>query len=86
MVIPGGYPALAVQPRTQAVEATVTLSLSVLPDGRVKQNVQIQKTAGFEDFDRNAIQAIRQWRFEPLTGYEAREQWGTITFRYRLND
>ncbi len=77
------YPAWAM---SQAVEATVTLSLRVRPDGLVNQNVQIQKTAGFEDFDRKAIEAIRQWRFESLTGHDAREQWGTITFRYRLND
>jgi len=77
------YPAWAM---SQAVEAAVTLSLRVRPDGLVNQNVQIQKTAGFEDFDRNAIEAIRQWRFESLTGHDARDQWGTITFRYRLND
>lgn len=77
------YPAWAM---SQAVEATVTLSLRVLPSGLVKPNVQIQKTAGFADFDHNASEAIRQWRFEPLTGPDAREQWGTITFRYRLND
>lgn len=71
---------------TQAVEATVTLYLRVAPDGRVRPNVMIEKTAGYEDFDRNAVAAIRQWRFEPLAGHDAREQWGTITFRYRLHD
>jgi TonB family protein len=77
------YPAWAT---TQAVEATVTLYFLVLPSGEVKQSVQVQRTAGFGDFDDNAVAAIRQWRFEPLTGSEAREQWGTITFRYRLHD
>jgi TonB family protein len=77
------YPSWAM---TQAVEATVTLDLVVLPDGTVKPNVMVQKTAGYEDFDRNAVAAIRQWRFEPLTGSDAREQWGTITFRYRLHN
>ena len=71
---------------TQAVEATVTLYFLVMPSGLVKENVQVQKTAGFQDFDHNAVAAILQWRFEPLTGRDAREQWGTITFRYRLND
>ncbi|MCB1184861.1 TonB family protein, partial [bacterium] len=42
--------------------------------------------AGFQDFDDNAVAAIRQWRFAALTGNTAREQWGTITFRYRLHD
>ncbi len=71
---------------TQAVEASVTLYFLVMPNGEVRENVQVQKTAGFQDFDNNAVTAIRQWRFAPLTGNDAREQWGTITFRYRLND
>ncbi len=77
------YPAWAT---TEAVEATVTLYFLVMPSGLVKENVQVQKTAGYQDFDRNAVEAIRHWRFETLTGVDAREQWGTITFRYRLND
>ena len=77
------YPAWATK---QAVEATVTLYFLVMPNGQVKENIQIQKTAGFQDFDHNAVAALRHWRFEPLTGREAREQWGTITFRYRLHN
>jgi TonB family protein len=50
----------------------------------VKENVVIQKTAGFGDFDENARLAIRAWRFEPLRGGRTGEQWGTITFHYRL--
>ena len=77
------YPAWAT---TEAVEATVTLYFLVLASGQVKGNVQIQKTGGAADFDRNAVAAIRQWRFEALSGQTTREQWGTITFRYRLNN
>ncbi len=77
------YPSWAT---TQAVEGLVTLYFLVMPNGQVKENVQVQKTAGYQDFDRNAVVAIRQWRFEPLTGNDVREQWGTITFRYRLNN
>lgn len=77
------YPAWATR---QAVEATVTLYFLVLPSGRVKENVQVQKTAGFQDFDNNATAALKAWRFAPLAGSDAREQWGTITFRYQLKD
>jgi TonB family protein len=70
----------------QAVEATVTLYFVVLPDGRVKENIQIQKTAGFSDFDQNAISALSEWRFQALSGGAAHEQWGTITFRFRLRN
>jgi TonB family protein len=72
--------------KSQAVEAVVTLYFVVLPDGRVKENIQIQKTAGFSDFDKNAIGALARWRFQALSGGAAHEQWGTITFRFRLRD
>jgi TonB family protein len=72
--------------KDQAVEGTVTLSFVVLPDGRVKENIQIQKTAGFADFDRNALAALARWRFAALVGGAANEQQGTITFHYRLRD
>jgi TonB family protein len=77
------YPAWATQ---QAVEATVTLYFIVLPDGRVKDNVQIRKTGGYADFDDNATNALLRWRFAPLPAGQRQEQWGTITFRYRLRD
>jgi TonB family protein len=70
--------------KDQAIEASVTLYFVVLPDGRVKENIQVQKTAGFGDFDDSAIAALSAWRFEALNGGGAREQWGTITFRFRL--
>jgi len=75
------YPAWAMK---EAVEATVTLYFVVLPDGRVKDNVLVQKTSGHADFDRNAQEALRAWRFEELPG--AGEQWGTITFHFKLRD
>ena len=72
--------------KSQAVEATVTLYFVVLPGGRIKENIQVQKTAGFADFDQSAIAALTHWRFEPLNGGATQEQWGTITFRFRLRD
>ncbi len=69
-----------------AVEGAVTLYFVVRPDGGVKENVLVQKTAGFEDFDENARVALRAWRFKPLGPGQAGEQWGTITFHYRLRD
>ena len=48
------------------------------------ENIQVERTAGFADFDANAKTALSQWRFAPLTGGAAVEQWGSITFRYRL--
>lgn len=68
------------------VEGVVTLYFVVRADGSVRENVLVQRTAGFEDFDENARLALRAWRFEPLRGGRTGEQWGTITFQYRLRD
>ena len=78
-----GYPEWA---KREAVEGSVMIYFVVLADGRVKENVMVQKTSGFADFDNNAVRAILAWRFEPLTGGTTGEQWGTIKFHYRLSD
>jgi TonB family protein len=72
--------------KREAVEGSVTIYFVVHPDGRVKENVMVEKTAGFADFDDNALKAILAWRFEPLKGGATGEQWGTITFHFRLSD
>jgi len=68
----------------EAVEGSVTLYFVVRADGAVAENVLVQKTAGFEDFDESARTALRAWRFEALRGGRTGEQWGTITFHFRL--
>ena len=77
------YPAWA---KHDAVEGAVTLYFVVRADGSVRENVLVQKTAGFEDFDENARSALREWRFAALAGGRTGDQWGTITFQYRLRD
>jgi TonB family protein len=72
--------------KKEAVEGSVTLYFVVRPDGGVKENVLVQKTAGFEDFDESARTALRAWRFEPLRNGRTGEQWGTITFHFRLRN
>jgi len=70
--------------KREGVEGTTKIYFVVLPDGRVKENIVVEKTSGFEDFDRNAAQALLAWRFQPLTGNQTGEQWGRIAFHYRL--
>ena len=70
----------------EGIEGAVDLYFIVLPDGTVKENVLVQKTSGFEDFDTNAIKALLAWRFEPVDGGRTGEQWGAITFEYRLSN
>jgi TonB family protein len=72
--------------KREAVEGSVTLRFFVRPDGSIKENVLVQKTAGFEDFDQNAVAALREWRFQALPAGRTGEQWGTITFHFRLRD
>ena len=70
--------------KRDGVEGSVTLYFVVRADGTIKENVLIQKTAGFGDFDENARAALREWRFAALAPGENGEQWGTITLNYRL--
>lgn len=72
--------------KREAVGGSVTLSFVVRPDGSVRENVLVQKTAGFEDFDESARTALRAWRFAPLPRGRTGEQWGTITFHFRLQE
>ena len=71
--------------KKEGVEAVVRIYFVVLENGTLKENVVVQKTSGYQDFDTNAIEALRGWRFEPLPSGSAGEQWGEITFRYRLS-
>ena len=70
--------------KRDAIEGSVTLYFFVLPDGRVKENVLVERTSGFSDFDERAVAALLQWKFVALPG--SSEQWGRITFNYRLSD
>lgn len=81
-----GRPVYPEWAKREGVEGSSTIYFVVLPDGSVKERVVVQKTAGFEDFDENAIEALLAWRFEPLRGSNPGEQWGTITFHYRLSE
>jgi TonB family protein len=85
-VLSYAVPAYPEWAKHDAVEGAVTLYFVVRADGGVKENILVQKTAGFEDFDENARAALRAWRFKPLAAGQSGEQWGTITFRYRLRD
>ncbi|MBU8920529.1 MAG: energy transducer TonB [Bacteroidales bacterium] len=71
--------------KNDGIEVTVQLHFMVLPDGRVKESILVERTSGFKDFDLNAVGAVMDWRFEPLSGGQVNEQWGRIIFNYRLN-
>lgn len=70
--------------KESGVEVTVELLFTVLPDGRVKENIQVARTSGYRDFDLRAQSSLRHWRFENLGNGATGEQWGRIEFNYRL--
>jgi len=63
------------------LEASVAIKFYVDNAGRVLDNASVETTSGYGALDRVALDAIRKWRFEPLSGAVSR-QWGIITFRF----
>ncbi len=71
--------------RRDGIEVSVQLRFTVMPDGSIKENLLVEKSSGFGEFDSNAKTALSGWRFEALGAGEVKEQWGRIVFNYRLN-
>jgi TonB family protein len=64
-------------------ELPVTLQFSVLPDGSVTGIIPLFRSD--ELLEREAIQALQTWRFDPLPPqFEQRSQTGKITFKFVL--
>jgi len=63
------------------LEAAVSLKFYVDNSGRVLDSVTVESGSGYGALDKLAIEALRQWLFEPLYGQESK-QWGIITFRF----
>ena len=62
------------------------LRVEVLANGRVG-DVVVAQSAGRRDFDRAAIEAVKQWHFEPARrGSTAVAVWATLPVRFVLND
>jgi TonB family protein len=64
-------------------EMPVLLQFNVLPDGSVSSIIPLKKSD--ELLEREAISALRTWRFDPLPEqFEQRSQTGVITFNFKL--
>jgi len=72
--------------KREGVEGSVRLYFIVGEDGKVKDNIVVEKTSGYPDFDANANTALSGWLFERLPGNQVGDQWGEITFHFRLTD
>jgi TonB family protein len=60
----------------------VVLWFQILPKGRVRDNVKIIKSSGYEDVDKLAIEVLKRWLFYPVGKLE--KQSGQISFRFNL--
>lgn len=74
------FPAWA---RDQGVlEASVSIRFVVDKMGGVLPSLRVERTSGYGRLDRLAMDALKNWKFEPLSMEE--NQWGVITFRFVL--
>ena len=72
--------------RREGWEGVVAVHFTVLPDGRVKDNVYFDQTSVHRDLNQAAMKAIRKFKFAPLPASQGSvEQWGVITIVFRLN-
>jgi protein TonB len=75
------YPASAIRDRAQGV---TLLSVEVLRTGRVGR-VIVKRSAGHRDLDRAAVEAVKQWQFEPARrGATAVTVWATLPVNFEL--
>ena len=85
----GGYqtrPEYPESARRDRAEGVTLLRFEVLTTGRVG-NVVVSQSAGHRDLDRAAIEAIKQWKFEPAKrGATAVTVWVTLPVRFELSE
>lgn len=79
-VIPD-YPVWA---RARNIETEVVIYFTVSAAGNVRTNLLIARTSGYPEMDRLASEALKQWKFTPLSG-DTQDQWGEITFKFLLD-
>lgn len=76
------YPAWA---REKNVEAEISIRFFVEADGTVLTRMIIERSSGYKELDDLCMEALKQIVFAPLTGGATEEQWGIITFRFKLS-
>ncbi|MBI3548652.1 MAG: TonB family protein [Elusimicrobia bacterium] len=69
----------------RGLDLKVQLRFRVLDDGSVKDGILVQRTSGFPDLDKLAIDALRKWRFDPYhpkPGEKVPEIWGVVKLHF----
>ncbi len=70
--------------RARNIEADVAIRFNVSAAGDVRDDAVVEMTSGYPELDKAALAALKRWKFTPLAGNN-QDQWGVITFRYRLD-
>ena len=83
----GGYqvkPRYPESARRQGFEGTTLLKIYVSDTGRV-EDVLVERSAGHQDLDLAAMEAVKQWRFEPAKrGKQSVAVWVMLPVRFAL--
>ena len=83
----GGYqvkPRYPESARRQGFEGTTLLKIYVSDTGRV-EDVLVERSAGYQDLDLAAMEAVKQWRFEPARrGKQSVAVWVMLPVRFAL--
>jgi TonB family protein len=83
----GGYqvkPRYPESARRQGFEGTTLLKIHVSDTGRV-EDVLVERSAGHQDLDLAAMEAVKQWRFEPARrGKQSIAVWVMLPVRFAL--
>lgn len=71
--------------KEKGVNADVSVRLFVAPNGAVREDMSVERTSGYSELDKLVMAVLRTWQFEALPkGAPQQEQWGVITFRFKL--
>lgn len=70
-------------PENESENTQVNLEIEANPDGTIK-TVRVVKTGGFS-FDNSAVEAVREWRFQPLApNVKQSIQTGIVTIYFEI--
>ena len=70
----------------RGIQGEVMLRILVLPDGR-PDKIEVEKSSGHREFDRSAMQAARNWRFNAgVRDGAAYSGWALVPVRFTLSD
>lgn len=76
-------PAFPLWAKRKGVGATVSLRFTVMENGKVKENILVERTSGSGEWDKMVIQSLKEWLFKPLENTDKRfDQTGVITFQF----